>query len=74
MTKLLSKQCPHSTIVKKITLDRTKCAATIKNVIGKISQYDLCEFLTHNSFSLLVDKATDNTCRKHLCLVVRARV
>lgn len=69
--KLLPKQCPDSAIAKKITLGRTKCAAIIKNIIGKVSSDDLCEFLRHNSFSLLVDEATDNTCRKHLCLVVR---
>lgn len=35
-----------------------------------MSRENLCEFLRHNSFSLLVDEAT-NTYRKHLCLVVR---
>lgn len=70
---LLTKLVPDSEIAKKIKCSRTKCSCVVKNVIGKRHEEEICEILTNNKFSLIIDESTDRSCTKHLCLVCRYR-
>ncbi|KYQ51588.1 hypothetical protein ALC60_09309 [Trachymyrmex zeteki] len=57
---LLKNICVRSKAVQDVTLSRTKCTRIVKNVIAKISK-----------FSVLIDKSTDISDTKLLCILVK---
>ena len=63
--------CPDSDVAKKLKCGKTKCAAIVKNVLGRKECDELLGHLRENCFSLMVDESTDRGCVKHLALVVR---
>ena len=62
---------PDSEISKKLSCNRTKCTAIIKNVIAKTEFEELLDVMRNNNFSILVDESTDRSSNKHLAVVVR---
>lgn len=63
--------CPDSDVAKKLKCGKTKCAAIVKNVLGRKKSDELINLLRENCFSLMVDESTDRGCTKHLALVAR---
>jgi hypothetical protein len=52
-------------------LHHTKCAAIIKNVIGKSIKDELCQQLADKRYSILIDESTDISNKKILVLTIR---
>lgn len=74
MPQLIQTICPDSQIAKEIKCGRTKLTSVIKNVTGKQSTEQLITHLQNSKFSLVVDKSTNMSCFKHLCVVARTLV
>lgn len=68
---LIKAVCPDSQISKKLTSNRTKCTAIIKNVVAKTEFEELVDLIKKNDFSILVDESTDRSSEKHLAIVFR---
>ncbi|XP_044005584.1 uncharacterized protein LOC122850514 [Aphidius gifuensis] len=60
-----------SEVAQKITCNRTKCTAIIKNVLGQCGLEETVKLLQIHKFSLLVDEATDGAGIKQLAMIVR---
>lgn len=71
LVQLIKKAANDPDACKKITCNRTKCAALINNVLGATSFDTLVSMLRRTKFSLLVDESTDCSSIKHLAIVCR---
>jgi len=71
LVALIKSVCPESEDIKKITCNRSKATAIVKNTIGKQGFEDLIEKLKTQYFSILIDESTDKSSIKHLAIVVR---
>lgn len=71
LVALIKNVCPESEVIKKITCNRSKATAIVKNTIGKQGFEDLVEKLKTQYFSILIDESTDKSSIKHLAIVVR---
>lgn len=71
LPKLISSVCTDSVVAKKIRCGATKGNKLIKNVIGATNKEEVISDLQCKHFSLIIDEATDISCEKVLCLVVR---
>lgn len=67
----LKSNITDSEIVKKISMDRTKCTALLKNVLGKTEQEELVAVLNTVKFSVLVDESTDTGNKKNMVVLTR---
>lgn len=68
----LAKACfPDSKIAQDMTLDRTKCTAIVRNVLGTYEKEEIAKDLRVVKFSVLVDESTDRGSKKNLCVVVQ---
>ncbi|XP_050516405.1 uncharacterized protein LOC126891268 [Diabrotica virgifera virgifera] len=70
----LNAVCKDSEIAKKIKAGRTKITRVLKKVTGTSQKTYLIELMKTKKFSLIADESTDNSCIKHMCLVVRMAI
>lgn len=68
VVKNLDKESP---VLKDIHMQRSKCAALIKNNLSPCIVQELLEDIGESFFSLIVDESTAVDCKKLLCLVIR---
>ncbi|XP_050316342.1 uncharacterized protein LOC126750689 [Anthonomus grandis grandis] len=60
-----------SDIVKQMKCKRTKMSRVLQKLTGLSQESWLLGLMRDNKFSIIIDESTDNSCTKHLCLVVR---
>lgn len=70
LPELMTNYFPDSEIAKGIILKRTKCAAILKNVIGK-EKSNMVRLIQCTSFSLLTNESTDIATDKAACVLVK---
>ena len=71
LVALIKKLFHDSEIAKKLTLDRTKCTAVMKNVLAKMEKEVIVQDLKTVPFSVLVDESTDVANVKNMCLLTK---
>lgn len=71
LIELCKKMFHDSQIVKRMTLDKTKCTAILTNVIAKTVQEEIALHLQNTPFSVLVDESTDKSNDKNFCVLVK---
>ncbi|KAE8746828.1 hypothetical protein FOCC_FOCC006465, partial [Frankliniella occidentalis] len=71
LIEMLKKHVTDSEIVKRMTLDHTKCTAIVKNVLRKTEKENLIAILKKVKFSILVDESTDAGQKKNMVILVR---
>ncbi|KAE8745970.1 hypothetical protein FOCC_FOCC007332 [Frankliniella occidentalis] len=71
LVQLVKKIFHDSEIAKKLTLDRTKCTAVVKNVLAKTEKEEIVQDLKTVPFSVLVDESTDVGNIKNMCVLTK---
>lgn len=71
LVELVKKLFHDSEIAKRVTLDRTKCTAVMKNILAKSEKEQIVLDLKTVPFSVLVDESTDVANFKNMCLLTK---
>lgn len=71
LIKTIKAGISDSTIVKDLSMSRTKCSLVVSKILAKTETDELSEELRKSLFSVLVDESTDVSNTKNMCILVR---
>jgi len=69
LVQLLKSISPE--VISKISCNRTKATAIVKNVLGATGFENLVAKIKNQQFTMIIDESTDKSATKHLAVVVR---